>query len=262
MPHDRCTDCHQDRHAGQLAKRPDGGRCESCHDVDGFEPARFAPEDHDRTRFPLAGAHLAVPCDDCHEEVPRERLRALGFARDGGTGSTEQLRFASTACAECHRDPHRGQTARLGTCESCHAVEAWASVRFDHARTGFALVASHAALACRSCHPGEGGAIALAGRPTACNGCHKDPHDARFARNGRTDCARCHQPTHWVQVTNFDHDKETSFALVGAHRAVPCSGCHRQPAPDGRFAMRYSGIGKTCTDCHGGAVRPSPGGQP
>lgn len=260
MAHAKCTDCHEDRHAGQLARRADGGRCESCHDVEGFEPARFSPDDHAKTRFPLAGAHLAVACDDCHEEVPRERLRALGFARDGGSGSTEQLRFASTACVECHRDPHRGQTTRLGACETCHAVDAWAQVRFDHSRTSFPLLGSHAALPCQRCHPGDGGALAFSGRPTACTGCHQDPHGGRFARNGRTDCARCHEATQWVRVVNFDHDRETSFKLEGAHRAVPCTGCHRVTTADGRVAMRYSGIGRACTDCHGGASRPSRGG--
>ena len=260
MAHAKCTDCHEDRHAGQLARRADGGRCESCHDVEGFEPARFSPDDHAKTRFPLADAHLAVACDDCHEEVPRERLRALGFARDGGSGSTEQLRFASTACVECHRDPHRGQTTRLGACETCHAVDAWAQVRFDHSRTSFPLLGSHAALPCQRCHPGDGGALAFSGRPTACTGCHQDPHGGRFARNGRTDCARCHEATQWVRVVNFDHDRETSFKLEGAHRAVPCTGCHRVTTADGRVAMRYSGIGRACTDCHGGASRPSRGG--
>jgi hypothetical protein len=261
MAHAKCTDCHEDRHAGQLAKRADGGRCESCHDVEGFQPARFGPDEHAATRFPLAGAHLAVACDDCHKEVPRERLRPLGFARGPG-GSTEQLRFASTACVECHRDPHRGQTARLGTCESCHVVDAWATVKFDHARTSFPLVAAHATVSCRGCHPGQGGAMALSGRPTACTGCHQDPHGGRFARNGRTDCARCHEPTQWVRVVNFDHDRETPFKLEGAHRAVPCTGCHRVTGPDGRAAMRYSGIGKACTDCHRGPVAPSSGGKP
>ena len=261
-PHALCTDCHDDRHAGQLAKRTDGGRCESCHDVEGFEPAHFGPDEHARTRFPLAGAHLAVACDDCHEEVPPERLRALGFTRDGGAGVTEQLRFASTACVECHRDPHRGQTARLGTCEACHAVDGWATVRFDHARTRFPLVASHGALACRRCHPGDGGSLELSGRPTTCSGCHPDPHGGRFARNGRTDCARCHQPTRFVEVVNFDHDKETAFPLVGAHRTVPCTGCHRQKTPDGSFAMRYSGIGTACADCHTGGATPGKGATP
>jgi hypothetical protein len=255
MPHARCTDCHADRHAGQLARRPDGGRCESCHDVDGFEPARFTIDDHGRTSYPLTGAHLAVACDACHQQVPLERLRALGFGRgEGPPQRTEQFRFASTRCSECHQDPHRGATTRLGTCDTCHRTEAWAAVAFDHARTRFPLEEGHARVACRSCHPGTGGALAFAGRGAACAGCHKDPHAGQFARNGRTDCARCHTAAGWARF-RFDHDRETSFPLVGAHRNVTCAGCHLRHTPAGRV-MRYSGLGKACADCHGAPEAP------
>jgi hypothetical protein len=180
LPHAACTDCHADRHAGQLAGRADAGRCEKCHDETGFEPARFSPEDHARTRLPLTGAHLAVPCDACHREVPLERLRALGIRPPAGAPSpTEQLRFATTACTECHRDPHGGQ----------------------------------------------------------------------FAREGRTDCARCHDPTAWTRV-RFDHDRDTTFPLQGAHRAVRCASCHLRPTAAGPN-MVFKGIGKACSDCHG-----------
>lgn len=259
LQHARCTDCHQDRHAGQLASRPDGGRCESCHDVTGFKPPRFSPDDHARTRMPLTGAHLAVACDACHREVPVERLRAVGVRPPPGSPPrTEQMRFASTACSECHEDPHRGRTARFGTCDTCHATVAWAAVRFDHARTRFPLVGAHGQVPCRSCHAGEGGTLAFSGRPILCDACHKDPHGGQFARrfgrDGRTDCAVCHQPTAWASL-RFDHDRHTTFPLTGAHRSVPCAQCHRQVA-GGRTIMRYSGLGRTCSACHGadGAV--------
>jgi hypothetical protein len=249
MPHAACTDCHADRHAGQLAGRADGG-CETCHDVAGFEPARFSPEDHAKTRLPLTGAHLAVPCDACHREVPLERLRALGIRPPPLAPSpTEQLRFASTGCAECHADPHRGQTARLGTCESCHTNAAWSAVTFDHARTGFPLAGAHASTPCRGCHPADGGAPTFAGRSADCAACHRDPHGGQFARDGRTDCARCHEPASWKKV-RFDHDRDTSFPLQGAHRAVACASCHLRPAPAGSI-MVFKGIGKACSDCHG-----------
>jgi hypothetical protein len=250
LPHAACTDCHEDRHAGQLAGRADGGRCESCHDVAGFERPRFSAEDHAKTRLPLTGAHLAVPCDACHREVPLERLRALGIRPPPGAPSrTEQLRFASTTCAECHADPHRGQTAKFGACETCHTTPAWGVTNFDHARTGFPLVGAHAATPCRGCHPGAGGALALAGRPRDCTGCHADPHGGQFARDGRTDCARCHDPTAWKRV-RFDHDRDTSFPLQGAHRTVACASCHLRQTPAGRN-MVFKGIGKACSGCHG-----------
>lgn len=249
LPHEACTDCHADHHAGQLARRPDAGRCDSCHDTNGFASPRFSVEDHGRTAYPLTGGHLAVPCDACHRQVSLERLRALGFGRGERLPErTEQLRFASTRCAGCHQDPHRDQTSRLGACETCHQTTAWAAVTFDHARTGFRLDAGHANLPCRSCHPAEGGALGLGGRPTVCGGCHKDPHGGQFARGGKTDCGRCHTATAWSRV-QFDHDRETSFPLVGAHRGVPCAGCHRRHTPEGGM-VRYSGLGKACTDCH------------
>ena len=93
LRHARCTDCHQDRHAGQLAGRADGGRCETCHDVNGFKPARFSPEDHARTRMPLTGAHLAIPCDACHREVPWSGAGGQACEPGGRPCGIEQFRF-------------------------------------------------------------------------------------------------------------------------------------------------------------------------
>ena len=66
VKHDRCTDCHKDPHPGPPARVAEAGRCERCHDVNGFRPARFGLEEHAKTGYPLAGAHLAVACDACH----------------------------------------------------------------------------------------------------------------------------------------------------------------------------------------------------
>ncbi len=244
MAHAACTDCHADRHAGQLADRPDRGRCESCHDVSGWKPARFSVEDHAKTRQPLTGAHLAVPCDACHREVATASLPGVR-PPPGSPARTERFDFGSTACTECHADPHRGRTATLGTCDGCHATSAWSAVTFDHAHTAFPLAGAHQATPCRACHPGPAGGLAFQGRPRACEGCHKDAHEGRLG----PDCARCHAPTSWKQA-RFDHDTETSFPLLGAHRSVPCAGCHLK-VTDGRPGLRYSGIGKACSDCHG-----------
>jgi hypothetical protein len=259
MAHASCSDCHADRHAGQLADRPDRGRCETCHDVGGWQPARFSTEDHAKTRLPLTGAHLAVPCDGCHREVATSSLGLRAPA--GAPATTERFHFPALGCDACHGDPHQGRTARAGTCEGCHATAAWTQVRFDHARTRFPLAGAHATTPCGACHPGSGGARAFAGRPQACAGCHRDPHQGHFARDGRTDCARCHDPTSW-RAARFDHDRETAFPLQGAHRSVPCAGCHLREV-NGRPALRYSGIGKACSDCHGGERSGSvpPGGR-
>lgn len=81
-----CATCHdaESPHQEQFAEQA----CDACHDTQAFTIAAF---DHGRTRFPLDGAHEAVPCARCHqaEEAP-----------DG----TMFVRFKplGTACADCH----------------------------------------------------------------------------------------------------------------------------------------------------------------
>jgi len=61
----RCTECHEDVHAGQFKGRRDHGACEGCHDNQAFAPAsRF---DHNRhAAFKLEGEHARTPCAGCH----------------------------------------------------------------------------------------------------------------------------------------------------------------------------------------------------
>jgi hypothetical protein len=246
--HANCTDCHQDRHAGQLADRAHRGRCEACHSVEGFLPARFTLDDHARTSFALEGAHRAVPCDACHKAAPVERLRAARVAvAPAARGMTEQLRFPSTTCTACHEDPHGGTATGGGGCGGCHTPTGWSAVSMDHARaTGFALLGRHARISCRSCHrPAGGTAPRFGAAPRACTGCHEDAHRGQLARDGRTDCAWCHEPEAWDRV-RFDHDA-TRFRLEGAHARAACARCHR----DAAGALRFRGLPVACAGCHG-----------
>jgi len=251
VKHDRCADCHADAHKGQLARRADGGRCESCHDVQGFLPGRYSVEDHQKTSYPLAGAHLAVPCDGCHR---RDAQRVVRF------------RFASTRCLDCHKDPHRGELDKYGAkggCAGCHRVESWRAVSFDHATTRFALKGAHAKAACGKCHEKlEAGTQRerrrMTGLPTTCTGCHKDPHAAQFVdKAGPAACERCHALESWKALV-FDHDRDSRYALEGAHKKTPCSGCHRGETQGGVGVVRYKPLRTDCKDCHGGR-RPEKG---
>jgi hypothetical protein len=65
----------------------------------------------------------------------------------------------------------------------------------------------------------------------------------------KLDCARCHTPEDWRKLRDeldFEHEKETGFALRGAHDALACRDCHREPA--------FNRIGVRCADCHEDAV--------
>ena len=247
-----CSDCHADPHGGQLRDRPDGGRCESCHDVQAFVPSSFGMVRHLESDFPLTGAHQAVPCLACHQE-------ALGRLPAAGRGG--RFRFADTTCQACHGDPHHGEAARFVEaegCPACHEVGTWARISFDHARTGFALAGKHAGIDCRSCHPtiDVGAAeerIQMRGLQTECAACHADPHGGQFAGvDGRTACERCHGVDGWERP-DFDHERDTAFPLRGAHETVPCAACHPTARDeDGREVLRFRPLPTECAGCHAG----------
>lgn len=257
---ERCTDCHRDAHFGQLAASPGGGDCARCHEVAGFSPSTFPVAAHQETPFPLAGAHLAVACIDCHRDVAVTELPKRPRGPRGAR--TIQLDFASTACPTCHGDPHHGEADRFAGpdgCRACHGVDRWGDIEFDHGRTAFPLRGAHARAPCAACHrvtrSGDDVHVALAGLPTACASCHRDPHGGQFARGGRAaPCTDCHQEESWSRVT-FDHERATGFPLAGAHRDVPCAACHRPVSRDGATYVQYAGLPSTCEGCHKGGAR-------
>ncbi len=262
---ERCETCHrQDPHGGQFAASAGGGACAGCHGVRGFRPATFALAEHQRTAYPLEGAHRRARCDGCHRAMSPEALAAAGVALSfsGARPATVQrFRFASPACPDCHADPHAGEAAMAMDargCRSCHQLASWQEVSFDHAATGFGLSGAHGKLGCQSCHravavPAGGGAarrLPLAGAPRLCAGCHADPHQGQLARPGDPNaCAACHRTDDW-RPSGFDHDRDASYRLAGAHRAVACVGCHPREQRGGQTVVRYRGLGHECSDCH------------
>jgi hypothetical protein len=159
-----CFDCHaaQDVHKVQL-----GRSCGDCHsDVSWRSHIVF---DHDLTRFPLSGLHIAVACEACH--------------------ATPAFKDAGTACSDCHAkdDVHLGRFA--ARCESCHTANGWTRVTFNHdTDTRYPLTGKHAATACYDCHVQKN--VSDARLPTACASCHAkdDVHHGKFGN----DCQRCH----------------------------------------------------------------------
>ena len=255
---ERCADCHQDPHRGQFASTPDSGRCEGCHTLKGFRPSTFTLTRHGQTRFPLAGAHAAVTCMECHHEH--------AFPPSPG-----RYRFDDLRCEGCHEDPHKGQFrvrmaaagaggSRAG-CQACHTVQAWRDVsRFDHATTGFLLTGAHRAVACQECHRPPNLALGLQrvnfqAAPKECAGCHEDIHGGQFTgQAGARDCSGCHLPLKW-KPTTFDHDQRSTFPLTGAHKDVACRLCHKTRREiNGRVVLVYRPAPKECSACHGSQI--------
>jgi len=243
-----CLDCHKDAHAGQFQDKPWANKCELCHTVDGFHPSTFTLARHQETRFQLLGGHVATACGECHK-TDLEQASAAPVAR---------YHFNSTACIDCHRDPHQGGPGtKLQQCESCHNVRSWKeTAAFDHATTKFDLLGAHRSVGCLECHKpviGRGPKlIAFKDAPSACSGCHEDVHGGQFVRDGNAlDCSTCHTLVAW-KPSIFDHEKQATFSLQGAHERVPCVDCHLQKATlNGRQqVVVYNKALKRCLDCH------------
>ncbi len=207
-----CVACHRDddAHKGGL-----GDECASCHVESDWLTVRF---DHlAESGFALLGAHDAVACQDCHQD----------------------LQFANTpdTCIGCHRsdDVHEGLLGE--DCAACHNEQRWTASRFDHnTLTDFPLLGGHAPLECEACHFEP---VNFASPGTACADCHgkDDPHDNQLG----TDCAACHNERSWLEDVRFDHSL-TLFPLFGEHTDVACEGCHE--------TARFLDASTACVDCH------------
>lgn len=245
---DLCIKCHKPIGADLAAKRGMHGMrsdiagtpCRHCHaehkgrkaDIVQLDKQTF---DHAQTNFRLAGKHTAAACEGCHK--PGKKYRE-----------------ALQKCADCHKsnDVHGG---RLGAdCASCHAPEAWTTVKFDHKATKFPLTGTHAQIACKSCHAGE----RYKDLPVACVSCHR-AQDRHQGKNGEK-CADCHKTTAWWDVA-FDHDKNTKFPLLGKHADTACNKCHEQAPTRVKLAtactpchtkddVHKGELGKECLSCH------------
>ena len=250
-----CSDCHADYHQGQFADRESHGECKECHTVNGFSPANFSLDEHQKTAYPLLGSHLAVPCVACHKPSTLP------------TGSeTIRFTFASTRCLDCHSNPHRNEVDKYlaqGGCEYCHSVESWQAVSYDHSLTGFPLEGKHKAALCSACHLPKGSENILTdmhfiGIDKNCTGCHTDIHRGQFssqvnaadANRALTACGKCHSFDNW-QPSKFVHDRDAAFKLEGAHRNVACGKCHQKIERDGQYFTWFKPIDTECRHCHG-----------
>lgn len=267
VAHASCLECHADPHSGQF-----GHRCENCHSVEGWLVIRNGPSErnfHDKTQFPLRGAHTTVDCKACHGPFKDEPARFKGVA------------FA--ACADCHADAHEGQLKKLSGekppgCDRCHTVEDFIPTTFevaDHAKTAYPLEGAHVAVPCRDCHAPEPklasripaavksllearhrpaafslARFTFAGATGGCEGCHEDPHGGQFGKGAAAKrCTTCHKVSGWSDLA-FDHDRDSRFALTGRHKGVACGECHATDVARGQKHVHYKPLETGCASCH------------
>ncbi len=235
-----CRDCHRDVHRGVFADHASKGACESCHTIEGFSPSTFGLPEHQKSGYPLAGSHLAVPCIACHKSA----------------GGALRFSFTNKDCQVCHVNPHGEEAGNLSTlsvskgCAFCHGFEGWQDVTYDHGKTAFPLNGKHAAIKCSECHKKSGiGMLRFSGLKKDCNICHTDIHQGQFRSDSGVDCAACHTPKDWL-AENFNHNRDSRFKIEGAHRFVACGKCHPIVEDKGVKFTRYKPLEITCAACH------------
>lgn len=275
-PFAHCASCHRDSHRGQATLAGKPADCAACHNERGWAPSTFTLASHQFSRYPLEGQHTRAVCALCHSRSAEPGATAkLGSSR-------VVFRPATSQCTDCHVDAHKGRfqsggaRPQKGGCRTCHSMEAFSPAALglaDHtqARYGFMLEGAHRAIPCVACHTELKGAKAAstlrgatvrvsftAEAPQACAGCHKDPHGGQFADRKATRagapgnaCEACHGLDSFEPASHFDHERDATFRLGGAHARVPCASCHR-PVRVGTGPARvlYRPTPARCEDCH------------
>jgi hypothetical protein len=236
---DKCINCHADYHNSQFVKDGVTPDCSKCHNIDGFNLFSFTVEQHNEGAFCLKGAHLAIPCYDCHRKQDKWSFRKIGIS-----------------CRDCHQDIHQNiiETKYYpdANCISCHKESRWSDIAFDHTKTDFLLTGGHTGKSCRVCHfkTDADGKVQqkFKGLSQSCSNCHSDNHRNQFEKNGTTNCTDCHGTENW-KALKFDHNK-TAFRLDGKHINVSCAKCHK-PKQDGtEFYVLYKLKEFKCESCH------------
>jgi hypothetical protein len=256
LPHQECSDCHEDAHQGRL-----GPACARCHSTDDFRKTAPNTFDHDRTRYPLRGAHGTIACARCHDPKTAWGSKPL-FGR----------------CGDCHKDAHAGKATVGGNeadCSACHSLDTFKTSTFGlerHAASDYPLLGAHRRLACDACHPksAQGTSSLVLGTSgvlirrahARCSDCHADAHGGQLAsRQDHGACEPCHRVDGWKpSLFGVVEHKSLKLPLEGRHAEIACIACHGNarkglpPLPGGlqagsaKVALRIAEIG--CAECH------------
>ncbi|MCC6929497.1 MAG: hypothetical protein IT359_10950, partial [Gemmatimonadaceae bacterium] len=249
-----CSSCHI-KDAQKAANPPHGSgfptTCAQCHTTAQWKGATF---DHDKTQFPLLGAHKATTCTQCHAD--------------------NVFKGKATTCQNCHQKdfnntvaPKHAAAGFSTTCLTCHTMNGWKGGTFDHSTTRFPLTGKHIGPTCQSCHAD----FVYKGKPQACVSCHRPAYDQAVAPPHAaaafpTLCESCHKSTSTWLGAPFDHST-TMFPLTGKHTAATCLQCHADKVYVGKSTACISchkssydgtvnpphlktGFSQTCTNCH------------
>ena len=142
-------------------------------------------------------------------------------------------------CAQGQTSPH-GKAFRID-CAQCHTSNSWkvntTDVKFNHDNTDFKLVGQHTVINCRDCHL----SLTFKDGRRNCFDCHTDMHNQSLGK----DCEKCHTPKTWIISDITAMHQKTRFPLLGAHKTVDCTSCHKSAS-----TFQFEPLGIECINCH------------
>jgi len=175
-------------------------------------------------------------CLKCHVEI-QDRI-----SKKKGYHASAEVR--GKLCFTCHSE-HNGKSFQLIRLDV---------KKFNHNLTGYSLSVPHAKRACRDCHNSKfitdpklrTRKNTYLGTGTECLTCHTDYHRQTLS----TACLNCHTPDVFVPAARFNHDN-AQFQLLGKHKVIDCSKCHKVEATDGKKFQYFRGLQyANCNNCH------------
>lgn len=277
VPDEKCLGCHEHQPLRERIKAGKGFHadaevkkkaCKTCHaehievppgsgngrktTVDWTPFGGKRNFEHQRTGWPLQGAHRFQACEGCHKKQYKKTKVTTFLGLRG-------------ECITCHakENPHEFTDVKLIDCTICHSfdnrkVPNLGVTKFDHDKTAFPLEGNHLRNACTACHKDLKRFKIEDRNFKDCSGCHKDSH--RSVISATRKCQSCHDEKVKFAVTKFDHAKETKFPLRGQHGKNRCKDCHKIDSPPEKPKIVCSGchqdihkgrFGKeTCDGCH------------
>lgn len=240
LPKKSCETCHKSAHSKAFHRRFQGVTCDSCHTTAGWNIMKSTGAGgllggdrkfHQKTRFPLTGQHLKVPCNECHKVNGKQVYRFPNAKK----------KF----CVTCHDNVHKKQflpRTQRKSCAECHRTSSFKKrLPFNHDKTRFKLTGRHAKIEknCGACHKPSSKVVLLTKPPRRgnqyvfpgekrgfCDNCHVNQHKDMFKpRFYRQPCYECHTTSTFEKRKFFNHNS-TDFALRYKHKRVNCRECH------------------------------------
>jgi hypothetical protein len=219
-----CFECHEDVHQNSV-----GPDCSRCHTPASWLVSNIT-DIHQKSRFPLVGAHRSADCFLCHKSENLTRFDVSG-----------------TNCIDCHREnymatsnPNHIQAGFPEDCVFCHPMTSflWTTATFNHGI--FPLSLGHANLKCTDCHK----TARYTDVSTDCYSCHQQNYlstnNPNHSASGfSTVCQNCHTLNPGWSPASFNHG---SFPLTLGHSTPACADCHKNG--------NYTNLSSDCYSCH------------